>query len=64
MRTKNQLHHELKHKFILEKLLEAGVTKSQQGVDIHLLDYVELKYEWVLLAFREIDIENKENGWF
>lgn len=62
MKTQNKLHQELKRKVILEKLLEKGVTKSQQGTDIRECDYAEVKYEWVLLTFREIDIDNKENG--
>lgn len=46
---------EMKRNFVLEKLLNAGVTISQQGEDIYLLDYEELKYEFVLLGFREAE---------
>jgi len=55
---------EMKKNFVLERLLAAGVTESQQGVDIRNLDYEDLKYEWVLQSFREIDTECGENAWF
>lgn len=66
MRTYNSVQpsKEMKRNFVLERLLEKGVTKSQQGVPVHELDYVELKYELVLLSFREIDVEKGENNWF
>lgn len=64
MVSQNKLHRELKRKVILEKLLEKGVTKSQEGKDIHDCDYKELKHEWVMFSVREIDVENKESGWF
>lgn len=64
MRTQNKLHQELKHQFVLEKLLEKGVTISQDGIDIRELSYADLKYEWLLLAFREIDTQNDKSGWF
>ncbi|MFB7301699.1 hypothetical protein [Heyndrickxia sporothermodurans] len=55
---------EMKRNFVLERLLEAGVTKSQLGQDIHELDYEELKYELVLQSFREIDVQSDKNKWF
>ncbi len=58
------LQTDMKRNFVLSRLLEKGVTESQQGVDIRLLDYDELKYELVLQAFREIDVEKEENKWF
>jgi hypothetical protein len=59
-----KLQNNLKRKFILERLLEKGIMKSQQGEEIHTLGYEELKYELVLAAFREIDAENDNNKWF
>lgn len=55
---------EMKKNFVLERLLAAGVTHSQQGDSVRELDYEELKYELVLQAFREIDTENESNLWF
>lgn len=58
------LHQDMKRNFVLDKLLEQGITKSQQGQDIHLLSYEELKYELVLQSFREIDVAKDANRWF
>lgn len=55
---------EMKKQFVLDRLLAAGVTHSQSGVSVYELDYEELKYEWVLLAFREIDADSGEAAWF
>jgi len=55
---------EMKKKFVLERLLAAGVTRSQMGEDIRNLDYEELKYELVLHEFRVVDTECGENAWF
>lgn len=60
----NPMKIQLKKKFVLERLIEKGVTHSQQGKSIHDCDYEELKYELVLLSFREIDVESDENRWF
>jgi hypothetical protein len=57
-------HQEMKRKFVLERLLEAGVTKSQDGIDIRECDYEELKYEYVLQSFREVDVAKDSNKWF
>lgn len=54
----------MKRNMVLDKLLELGIIKSQQGISIHQLDYEELKYELVLASFRQIDAENENNGWF
>ncbi|KAA0547555.1 hypothetical protein FZW96_11955 [Bacillus sp. BGMRC 2118] len=64
MKSQNALHQELKRKVILEKLLEKGITKSREGQDIHECDYAELKREWVMFSVLDIDVENKESGWF
>lgn len=66
MRTYNSVQPtmEMKKKFVLERLKAAGVIKSQQGQDIHELDYDELKYELVLQSFREIDVQSDKNKWF
>lgn len=60
----NPMKFQLKKKFVLERLIEKGITHSQQGTPIHECDYEELKYELVLSAYREIDIEKDENKWF
>lgn len=61
---KVNLHQELKHKFILERLNKLGVTHSQLGCSIYDLDYDEAKYELVLAEMRQIDAENEESKWF
>lgn len=55
---------EMKKQFVLERLLAAGVTHSQSGESVYELSYEELKYELVLLAFREIDAECGSQAWF
>ncbi|MCJ8008926.1 hypothetical protein ACFFF5_21160 [Lederbergia wuyishanensis] len=55
---------EMKKNFLLDKLLASGVTRSQQGQNIWKLDYEELKYEWVLQSFKEVDAECSANAWF
>ncbi len=62
--TTTYVSAEMKKNFVLERLIAAGVMYSQQGVSVHELDYETLKYELVLLAFREIDVEHHENKWF
>lgn len=59
-----KMQQELKQKFVLEKLLEIGITESQQGISVYELDYDELKSELVLASFRQIDIQNDQNKWF
>lgn len=61
---KEQLHQEMKQKFVLERLVKMGVRQSQTGKPLHELDYETLKYELVLASFREIDAESSSNGWF
>jgi hypothetical protein len=61
---KVQLHQELKHKFVLERLRKLGVTHSQQGKSIHDLDYEEAKYELVLAEMRQVDVENENQRGF
>lgn len=56
--------NEMKRNFILEKLLEKGITESQQGTSVYLLDYQSLKNELALSNYREIDVESSENKWF
>lgn len=57
-------HQELKRNFVLEKLLAAGVKVSHDGIDIHELSYDDLKYEYVLLSFRQIDTGTDSSKWF
>jgi hypothetical protein len=64
MVTKEKLQQSMKVNFVLEKLSELGVTKSQQGVPVHELSYEDMKYELVLASFREIDIEKEDSKWF
>jgi len=54
----------MKKNFVLEKLLDAGVYETDEGVSVYDLDYEELKYVWVLQSFKEIDITHHENRWF
>ena len=62
--SKALLHQELKHKFLLERFLNRGITKTQDGIDLRLLTYVELKSESVLQVFRDIDSETDSSKWF
>lgn len=55
---------EIKKQFVLEKLIESGVTKGQSGKSVHDMDYEELKYELTLQAFRDIDITSDSNRWW
>jgi hypothetical protein len=58
------MQQEMKRKFVIEKLLEQGITHSKGGTSIEDLSYDDLKYELVLAAFREIDAEKDEQKWF
>ncbi|MEH7342726.1 hypothetical protein V7122_02380 [Bacillus sp. JJ1532] len=63
--VKNQkLIKEMMKNSFLEKLLENGITESQQGKSVYLMDYHELKREVALATFREIKTESAENAWF
>jgi hypothetical protein len=62
--TKQQLHQELKHKFVIQRLMKMGVRESQTGKPIHECDYEECKYELVLASFRQIDAETDAGRWF
>lgn len=53
-----------KREYLIEELTKKGVTVSQNGTDIRLCEYEELKRELVLASFREIDVEKPDNGWF
>ena len=64
MTTTTYVSAEMKNNFVLERLLAAVVTHSQQGVSVRELEYEDMKYELVLLSFREIDTENENNEWF
>ena len=59
-----KLQKQMKHEFVLERLLELGVTHSQQGQPIQELAYEDLKYELVLASFRQIDVEKESGRWF
>lgn len=54
----------LKKNFILERLQGMSIQVSQQGIPIDQLSYEELKYEYVLASFRDIDTDRTENTWF
>lgn len=64
MKTYNSVKPQTKRQFVLDRLLEKGIIRSQQGLSIFDLDYEELKYELVLAAYREIDTESSSNSWF
>lgn len=64
MRAATDLHQEMKRNIVLNELLDKGIRKTQDGRDIHTADYEILKYELVLQAFRERDIETDDNKWF
>ncbi|UAL46824.1 hypothetical protein K7887_18455 [Sutcliffiella horikoshii] len=58
------LHQEMKRNFVLDQLRQKGVLVSQSGTELEMMSYQELKYELVLLAFREIDADKDDNKWF
>ena len=60
----NQMQQNMKRNFVLDQLKERGITHSQNGTSIDELNYEDLKYELVLLSFKEIDSESSENKWF
>lgn len=51
-------------KAVLDELLAYGWTHTPDGRSVHYLSYAELKEQAVLMAFRQIDVENSENTWF
>jgi hypothetical protein len=53
-----------KRNFLIERLAEKKITKSQLGKELHDCDYDELKYELVLASFKDVDIENDANKYF
>lgn len=53
-----------KRQVALQDLKNLNIRTSQTGKLIEDLDYDELMYEWRLAAFKAIDIENSENGWY
>lgn len=55
---------ETKRNFILDRLKELNITKTQSGKNMHECDYDELLYELTLASFREIDVQKSENAWF
>ncbi|MEK4924137.1 hypothetical protein MKX78_19710 [Cytobacillus sp. FSL R5-0569] len=58
------MQKKLKRDFILGKLRALNVTASQEGLPLDELDYEDLKYEYVLASFRQIDSETSSNAWF
>lgn len=64
MKTHDSVTAELKREFVLNRLLDKGITRSQQGLNIYDCDYSELLYELTLSAFRDIDITNDNERWF
>jgi hypothetical protein len=64
MRILSNVVIQQKMNFLIERLTEKKITKSQSGKDIHDCDYEELKYELVLASFREVDIESDSYKYF
>lgn len=58
------LKKSMKQQFVLDRLMELGVTHSQQGKPIQDLSYEEMKYELVLAEMKQVDIENPDHKWF
>jgi hypothetical protein len=56
--------NEQKRKFLIDELTNLNIYKTQTGKSIFEADYEELKYELVLSAFHEIDVECESNRWF
>jgi hypothetical protein len=64
VRSLNPVVAEQKRQFLIERLTERNILKTQLGRSIHEADYEELKYELVLSAFHEIDVECDASRWF
>lgn len=62
--TTSTAQAEMKKNFVLDRLLAAGVTESQQGEDVRLLDYNHLKWELAIHQCRSVDTDNSSNAWF
>jgi hypothetical protein len=56
--------NEQKRKFLINELINLNIYKTQTGKSIHDASYKELKYELILAAFQEIDVECESNRWF
>jgi hypothetical protein len=59
-----KLKKQMKQQFVLERLLDLGVTHSQQGQPIQELSYKELQFELILVEMRQVDIEHPDHRWF
>lgn len=55
---------EQKRQFLIERLAAKKIFKTQTGKSIYEADYEELKYELVIDAFHDIDVECDANKWF
>lgn len=49
-------------KFIIEDLIAAGITESQDGKSIYEMEYDELLSELVLAAFSDIEERGKQDA--
>jgi hypothetical protein len=56
--------NEQKRKFLINELINLNIYKTQTGKSIFEADYEELKYELILSAFQEIDVECESSRWF
>jgi hypothetical protein len=60
----NSVMAEMKREFLLERFTNRGILRTEDGRPLDTLSYDELKCEYVLQAFRDIDTEKDENKWF
>lgn len=58
------MQKQMKREFVIDRLMDLGVTHSQEGESIHECDYETLKYLLVLESFKEIDGNHESNKWF
>jgi 3-deoxy-D-manno-octulosonate 8-phosphate phosphatase KdsC-like HAD superfamily phosphatase len=59
-----KLQKQMKQQFVLDRLLELGVTHTHYGQPIKELTYKELLHELVLAEMRQVDIDHPEHVWF
>jgi hypothetical protein len=57
-------HQEMKRNFLIDRLKVKGILKDEQGTLIDDLEYDDLKYLALQVAFRDIDSECDSNKWF
>jgi hypothetical protein len=56
-----KLSQDAEKQSMISDLLALGITESKEGINIHDLNYYEVRHELVLAEIRKRDKENPEN---